>query len=40
LQTTLVNDSAALYERIKKVFQHIINLQKQSEKKENDFGLN
>lgn len=40
-QAALVNDSASLYDRIKKLFQHINNLQKfNSGKKENDFGLN
>ncbi|HUM66764.1 MAG TPA: hypothetical protein PLV32_12985 [Chitinophagaceae bacterium] len=40
-QTSLVNDSTALYDRIKKLFQYISNIQKyNSTHRENDFGLN
>lgn len=40
-QTTLVNDSAALYDRIKKLFQYIGNIQNyNATHRENDFGLN
>jgi hypothetical protein len=39
-QTVLVNDSDALYERIKKIFKHINQIQKFNPGKENEFGLN
>ncbi len=40
-QTTLVNDSAALYDRIKKLFQYIGDIQKYNATHgEKDFGLN
>lgn len=40
-QTALVNASTALYDRIKKLFQYISNIQKyNSTHRENDFGLN
>ena len=40
-QTTLVSDSDALYDRIKKIFQHINNIKNfNAGNKENEFGLN